>query len=117
MASEMVRPTVATFLDSMLRDRERNLRIEEIPVGRGSAAIGKRLATLRLNDTPGLLLLALVEPGGGRTHFKPDEALIVEAGTVLIVMGAPEAVGRLRETYRGEAAVTPAESPGASARA
>ena len=101
MASEMVRPTVATFLDSMLRDREQNLRIEEVPVGGGSPAIGKRLSTLRLNETPGLLLLALVERGGARTWFKPDETHVVEQGSVLIVMGGPEAVEKLRRDYGG----------------
>lgn len=101
MASEMVRPTVATFLDSMLRDREHSLRIEEIPVGAGSPAIGRKLGALRLNETSGLLLLALVEPGGHRTHFKPDEEQLVEQGAVLIVMGDPEAVGSLRRTYGG----------------
>lgn len=30
LASELVRPTVVTFLDTMLRDRELNLRIDEI---------------------------------------------------------------------------------------
>jgi voltage-gated potassium channel len=116
MASEMVRPSVATFLDSMLRDREQNLRIEEIPVGAGSPAIGRPLGTLRLNDTPGLLLLALVEPEGGRTHFKPDEGRAVREGSVLIVMGAPDAVGELRRRYggadRAAAVMAPASGPG-----
>ncbi|MBF0593321.1 MAG: potassium channel family protein, partial [Nitrospirae bacterium] len=32
MASEMFRPTVVSFLDTMLRDKDRNLRIEEVSV-------------------------------------------------------------------------------------
>ena len=32
IASEMIRPTAVSFLDTMLRDREKNLRMEEIPV-------------------------------------------------------------------------------------
>ena len=32
MASEMVRPTVVSFLDTMLRDKEKNLRVEEVSV-------------------------------------------------------------------------------------
>jgi len=117
MASEMVRPTVATFLDSMLRDREKNLRIEEIPVGRGSPAIGKRLATLRLNETPGLLLLALTEPGGARTLFKPDDTSVIESGSVLIVMGTPEAARALREQYAGVSDFTGPGSLSGSGRA
>jgi len=30
IVSEMVRPTVVSFLDTMMRDKEKNLRIEEI---------------------------------------------------------------------------------------
>ena len=101
MASEMVRPTVATFLDAMLRDHTRNLRLEEMSVGAGSPAIGQRVGNLRLNERADLLLLALVEPGGGPTHFKPDDHLVVEQGTVLIVMGGPQALGRLRREHGG----------------
>jgi voltage-gated potassium channel len=101
MASEMVRPMVATFLDAMLRDQTRNLRIEEMSVGAGSPAIGQRVGALRLNERPDLLLLALVEPGGGATHFKPDEQLVIEQGAVLIVMGGPQALGRLRKDHGG----------------
>ncbi|MBI1723426.1 MAG: NAD-binding protein [Gemmatimonadetes bacterium] len=103
MASEMLRPAVVTFLDQMLRDRDRNLRIEEITVGRGSPAIGKRLGALHLNVIPGLLLLALVEAKEGRYHFKPTDDLVVAEEATLIVMGDPAAVGQLRERYGGQA--------------
>ena len=36
LASELIRPSVVTFLDQMLRDTNRNLRIEDIPVTPGS---------------------------------------------------------------------------------
>jgi voltage-gated potassium channel len=102
IASEMIRPSVVTFLDSMLRDRDKNLRIEEITVGPGSAAIGKRVGDLQINQTPGLLLLALVAPGGRERHFKPVENLVVEQGSVLLVMGSPDAVGALRLRHGGD---------------
>ena len=105
LASEMIRPKVVTFLDSMLRDLDRNLRIDEIAVGPGSPAIGKPVGSLGINATPGLLLLALVEPDGKATHFKPDDSVVVSVGSVLIVMGGPSAVGALRRRYGGTAMV------------
>lgn len=102
MASEMIRPAVVTFLDSMLRDRDRNLRIEEILVGRGSPAVGKPLRELHVNAIPGLLLLALIEGKDGRYHFKPKDDLVVAEAATLIVMGDPAAVGQLREKYGGQ---------------
>jgi voltage-gated potassium channel len=116
MASEMIRPKVVTFLDTMLRDRDRNLRVEEIEVGRGSAAIGRAVADLKINDVPGLMLLALVEPDTGKWTFKPDVHQKVAEGATLIVMGDLDGVGELRRRFGGAAYTTPAAAaPGAPA--
>ena len=101
LASEMIRPGVVTFLDSMLRDRDRNLRIEEIEMGEGSLAVGRTVGSLGINEQAGLLLLALVSPDGSRTDFKPGNALVVEAGATFIVMGAPDDVSGLRTRFSG----------------
>ena len=101
LASEMIRPGVVTFLDSMLRDRDRNLRIEEIEMGEGSLAVGQTVGSLGINEQAGLLLLALVSPDGSRTDFKPGNALVVEAGATFIVMGAPDDVSGLRTRFSG----------------
>jgi voltage-gated potassium channel len=115
MASEMIRPMVVTFLDTMLRDRDRNLRVEEIRVGRGSPAIGRPLAELKINEAPGLMLLALVEPGTQKWTFKPEGHTRVEEGATVIVIGDPHGVGELRRRYGGEAYATPAlAAPAAS---
>jgi len=103
MASEMIRPMVVTFLDKMLRDRDRNLRVEELRVGRGSPAIGKSIAELDVNAMPGLLLLALLEPGTTAWSFKPDQRTRIAEGATLIVMGDPSGVGELRARYGGQA--------------
>jgi voltage-gated potassium channel len=114
MASEMIRPMVVTFLDTMLRDRDRNLRVEEIRVGHGSAAIGRPVAELKINDVTGLMLLALVEPGTQKWAFKPDGRTRVDEGATLIVIGDPAGVGDLRRRYGGDAYFT-AELPAAPA--
>lgn len=101
IASEMIRPTVASFLDQMLRDRDRNLRIEEISVGMASPAIGRSLAALGINRMKGVLLLAVVEAETGRYVFKPDESTVISQGSVLVVMGGPEDVMKLRREYGG----------------
>ena len=103
MASEMIRPMVVTFLDKMLRDRDRNLRVEELRVGRGSPAIGKTVGDLDVNAMPGLLLVALLAPGSAAWEFKPDPRTTILEGATLIVMGDPGGVGELRARYGGEA--------------
>jgi voltage-gated potassium channel len=90
MVSEMLRPEVTTFLDTMLRNKEQPLRIAEIPVPPASPWVGRPLADLRL---PGrqVLLLAVREPGasGGRFTYSPPEDALVLAGSVLILLGQP----------------------------
>lgn len=115
MASEMIRPTVVTFLDSMLRDRDRNLRVEELQVGRGSPAVGRTLADIDVNAMPGLLLLAYLEPAKAMWSYKPDPRTRIAEGATLIVMGDPGGVGELRRRYGGEAYAAPAVTPGPAA--
>jgi len=101
MASEMIRPSVVTFLDQMLRDRDQNLRIDEIGLGAGSAAVGKTVEALAINQQPGALLVALVEPDGHTYRFKPEPSTPLAEGATLIVMGGPEALGVLRKKWGG----------------
>lgn len=86
MASEMVRPTVVSFLNIMMRDREKNLRVEEVEVPEHFS--GKPISSLELKKYPNLLLLAV------RTRddwiFNPSENYIVEHGDFLIFMTTPE---------------------------
>ena len=112
MASEMIRPMVVTFRDRMLRDRDRNLRVEELRVGRGSPAIGRSVGDLDVNAVPGLLLLALLEPGTAAWSFKPDPRTRITEGATLIVMGDPSGVGELRARYGGAAYGATAASEG-----
>ena len=96
LASEMVRPSVVSFLDQMLRDTNRNLRIEDVPIAAGSALAGKDVASLKLHEYgTGLLLLAL-RTGAGEHLFNPAAETRVTSGSSLIAMGDPASVQRLR---------------------
>jgi voltage-gated potassium channel len=103
MASELIRPVAVTFLDQMLRDRDRNLRVEEVNIGAGSPAIGRKVGELGINAMPGVLLLALVAPDGQHWAYKPEASAPVPEGATLVVMGGPEAVSELRRRYGGAA--------------
>jgi voltage-gated potassium channel len=82
MASEMLRPSVVTFLDTMLRHDDSDLRIEEIPVPQGYA--GKTLADLDLQKFRKSLLLAF--RSGERWHYNPPRNSTMNKGDVLILM-------------------------------
>ncbi len=95
MASEMARPTVVSFLDVMLRDQNKNLRIEEVAVPARLA--GKTLGELHLDRYPDLLLMAVHD--GDNWVYKPEASQRVSASTILIFMGSPESRIRLEEEF------------------
>ena len=86
MASEMIRPAVVSFLDIMLRDKKKNLRIEEIPVP--DSYSGQPLSVLNLQKYPDTLLLAVKIKNDW--IFNPDRQYAFTPGTTLIIMTTPE---------------------------
>ena len=86
MASEMVRSTVVSFLDTMLRDKEKNLRVEEVTVP--ESFVGKPITALNLKDYPDILLLAVKT--GKDWLYNPPVHYDLKPGSVLILMTTPE---------------------------
>jgi voltage-gated potassium channel len=86
MASEMIRPAVVSFLDIMLRDKKKNLRIEEIPVP--DSYSGQPLSVLNLHKYPDTLLLALKV--NNDWTFNPSRQHVFSPGTMLIMMITPD---------------------------
>ena len=96
LASEMIRPSVVEFLDVMLRDRERNFRVEQVTLHHGSRIIGKTLAEANIRSHADVLVIAARQPTGGYVH-NPRAELLLEKDTVLIVIGVVEEVEKLRK--------------------
>jgi voltage-gated potassium channel len=95
LASELIRPSVVTFLDQMLRDRNRNLRIEEVSVAAASAIVDKPVSALNLHEYGSGLLLLAVRHASGDYVFNPAADTTIGAGSHLIVMGDPASVRHL----------------------
>jgi len=91
MASEMVRPTVVTFLDQMLRDSKASLRVEEIPIG--TMAAGRTLGDLNLDDLEHSVVLAVRTSTGW--VFKPKPTQRFASGDVLLAMTTAEELRKL----------------------
>jgi voltage-gated potassium channel len=86
MASEMVRPTVVSFLDTMLRDREKNLRVEELPVP--ESFVGRPISALNLKRFSHALLLAVKT--GETWVYNPSESCVIDKENTLVFMTTPE---------------------------
>lgn len=94
MISELVRPNVVSFLDRMLRDGDRRLRVEELTLTDGSPLIGHTLAQLPRSDQDTLLVIAIEHPDQSWTQA-PDGAVELRAGDRLIYIGGPATRARL----------------------
>lgn len=97
MASEMIRPSVVTFLDKMLRDDEKNLRVEEVKVP--EALVGSTIASLKLGRYPSILLVA-VRIGEDWT-YNPTADLIIKPDSTLVFIGGPEDRHKLEREMSG----------------
>ncbi|PLX90158.1 MAG: potassium transporter TrkA [Desulfuromonas sp.] len=84
MVSEMVRPSVVSFLDTMLREHQNNYRIEECPVPKGSPMEEKSVGELKRR----ILLLAVILPGGDYVMNPSDDYRLLP-GSTLVFMGSP----------------------------
>jgi voltage-gated potassium channel len=96
LASEVIRPAVNEFLDQMLRDRDKNLRLEEVLVPPGSPFVG-----LALKDTPirpqTRALVVAVRGADRAFEYNPDPQYVIGEGTTLIVLGETDSIVKLRQ--------------------
>lgn len=97
LASEMIRPKVVTFLDTMMRDEDKNLRFEEIAIPKGSSVANKPLAESDIRRERNLLIVAVGVPGQSFT-YSPGPSFILREGMTLILLGETAAVARLRQS-------------------
>ena len=86
MASELIRPTVVTFLDQMLRVGVGDLRIEEVHVPDSAATAGMTIGSLQVNEIEGALLLAICRSQTHEYEYKPSPDTLLESGVILVVM-------------------------------
>lgn len=91
MASQMLRPNVVDFLDSMLRSSGR-ARVSETIIEEGSEMAGKTIAESRLMEKVGLLVVAMKLPGEADFIYSPVSGTVLAPGCVLVVIGPIEKV-------------------------
>lgn len=89
MASEMLRPATTTFLDTMLRSQQGNVRFDNVVVQANGRADGKTLAQVDLQGRTGLVVVALVRKSG-EICYNPGGHEMVKAGDALVAIVSPE---------------------------
>lgn len=97
MVSEMIRPAVTTFLDMMLRERERVLRFDEVTVQKDSALLGKTIEESKAEERTGALLVALRRGGAKDFDFNPPKKTRLQENDVLVFIASPEMIQELEK--------------------
>jgi voltage-gated potassium channel len=87
LASELIRPDVVEFLDQMMNERDKNLRFEEVVVPPTSSCVGRSLRDVPLRRDARILVVAIRDKER-RFHYSPGPDHVIEAGSVLVVLGA-----------------------------
>jgi voltage-gated potassium channel len=100
LASELIRPEVNEFLDQMLRDKDKTLRLEEVTIGRGSSLVGLCLKDAPIRKETRALVVA-VRATDNAFVYNPDPDYVIAQGTTLIVLGEAESISKLRQIVAG----------------
>ena len=101
MASELLRPDVVQFLDQMMRDRDKALRFEEIPVLEGSPYVGHTLREAPIRGVGNVLVIAARDTKKNFI-YNPGPDFVLEVGSVLVVIAKPSDVEKTRRLLQGE---------------
>ena len=96
MVSEMLRPHVVEFLDLMLRDKDKNLRFEELEIPAQSPLIGTQLKDTDIRSTTDVLVVAVRRPDDGFI-YNPRPDLVLKQGMTLIVLAQTPEIIKLRK--------------------
>ena len=96
LASEAIRPTVVEFIDLMLRDPKKNLRIEEVSIPETSKLVGTALKDTNIRRETKVLVIAVRSPDG-RYEYNPEPEYELVAGATLIVLAETAEMKRLRD--------------------
>ncbi len=97
LVSEMIRPSVVSFLDLMLRDPQHTYRVEELSIYPDSPWAHRPLKEIPLYSEFKLLAAAARRRDSTDFVYNPDEEWVLEPGQTLIVLGTAADVNRARQ--------------------
>ncbi len=112
IAAMTLQPNVLEFVDVVLHDGSLEFRLEELTVAPDSTLAGHTLASARLREKTGAMVLALRREGG-EFVTNPRPETVVEPGHVLIAIGTDDQLLALSTMAAGGSAPLP-EQPSTS---
>ena len=95
MASVMIRPTVVSFLDKMLRASGDDVRVAEAKITPGSGVGGRSLREARIYEKTGLIVIGIARGESYELNPGPDTRL--QEGDALIACSSVEQLKKLND--------------------
>lgn len=95
MASVMIRPTVVSFLDKMLRAGGDDVRVAEAKIPPGSGIVGRSLREASIYEKTGLIVIGIARIDSYELNPGPDTKL--QEGDGLIVCSSVEQLKKLND--------------------
>jgi voltage-gated potassium channel len=104
MATLVLKPQVAAFLDAASAAGGQDLRFEEIELSPGSESDGKSIKELHIRQRTGALIIAL-RKRDGTFDTTPNPEVVLEAGDVMISVGTHAELRALEALFESREAV------------
>ena len=102
MATALLQPAIAEFLDVALDSRDVQIELGEVPIGAHSPIAGKPLSESRIHDRTGTFVIGVRCADGSFTK-SPSASTIITPGCTLIAIGTVPQLEDL-ENLKGPAA-------------
>lgn len=104
MAQLMIKPQVASFLNSLTSSDQPEMSFEEIEVKSTCGAVGLTIGELDVAERTGANIVA-VRKHGGRLNVRPTKDTLLEEADVIVGVGSPEEIRRLEQMFEPREAV------------
>lgn len=99
MASFVLQPNVAEFVDVVMHERSMDFRMREVEIPEGASVAGRSLREADLRHRSGALVLALRGDDGTFTA-NPDPDIILHPRNVIVAVGTDDALQELEKACR-----------------
>ena len=100
MVQTVLRPTVGHLMERAFRPGMADYQIEEVLIESGSVMCGKTLAQSKMHEELGIIVL-MQKKVSGEFVYNPKSNAIMEAGTILVVVGARPELKVLEKRSKG----------------
>jgi len=100
LAAAALKPTVTSFLDTVLKGEYLNLVLDEVKVQKNSSITDRTLRETNISKDIGIIIVAIKSTAMNKLTFNPSSDTTIHQGDILISFGTPDQISQLRKVSR-----------------